>query len=1431
MKHTKSFTYKRSRLRGGWPLMATVRRKLGFGTVVLLFLSIASALQASVVVDEWGSPSIFINANNTTSFDVMTEQGPIASGVLGGWRRFRVENLGEDGNVFFNVPVPSGTNVAETGETSTAAGGKTTVIWDGSAGPRDADDDLIPLAFDTNNDVSSGLNFDLGGVDFQNACVSSGEARISVLVRVDQAVTVPFTIKMFTAADQWSSLTVNVPPGAGRPLYIADFPFSSFVSQGTGSNPTGGGADFQSINAVALVSESDNGDEDIDFFQIQSCGFDFGDAPETAQLAGRYYTTTLAVKADLSGFDDGFIRNNTQPGPRHRIGGPFLGTGTNDTDSETDGQPDAAATGDDNAGVDDEQGIVGFPPMGEDPGSCDGLEITGDSNLYCVAVEVSNPTDVAAQVVGWIDFSGGGVFSHNGCGTSTNGLVLEDRVFVQAFNGFAGTGWGCDRSAAGVRLGATGLSQIDTSSGAPTCPAGSSAGTALQAAAEVGGGSWTTGNVPPNCEGIVVLVWDLSDATQVTAGETFARFRITTDSTLSTFFAAEGPRPFGEARDGEVEDHRIGEGTIPVNINAFESRFIQEGLEVIWSTASETHNQGFYIWGETSQGAFELLTPDMVTSTASDVASPQQYRTVIPGLREGSVRELVITAVDFMGDEDLYGYFAVGEAFGEENLPAPIDWLSIRGEVEQRLAQRGEVIRGGLWRPGYLRDFDAFAADFEVANVGMQRITYEQLAAAGLDLAGVNPYQIAVTVNGKAVARHVQTPPRRGNRSLLQSRSGRPSMFGPGSAIYFWGESPSYPDALYVDQLVYRVSVEPTSVLLAADAPAHRAVSPTNTQWSSTVLAERNDYNFGSPANTPWYMANLRNWVTEGSTFAAQMQVSDINESAPAKLRVHLSGVTALPQTPNHRILVLLNDELVYEHVFSGRSEEWLNIDLDGGTLNAGLNEIEIQSPGFEGLLSGVLLHGIELQWQNLIEGDGVRAHFAPLLDGAVDGVIVEGLPDSGELAGFARTESGKLYRVQARRTGQQMATASIPSGYDALSVWVSGESGFYSPASLGGVPSSDLIASLDEFDHEDSLLIIAHPAFLPDSALESHPLNDFVSRRVAAGWSVSVVSVSDIQVQYGGGMPLPGAVTSFIADARASHPFSHVLLVGADSYDYLNDMEPDSISFIPTLYSPTQFVNFTPSDALLTDVTGDGVSDVAVGRWPVRTMADLAAAVEKVFLWEDNLAADRSALFMTDEQDLQLSSFGNHAERLASILTNANWSEDGVDVLIYEDFGNASDIRDSFFSALEAGKTLTGYSGHGAPTAWSRRNILLPHFVADLNNDLFPTLIGTKACYTTYFVSPKSDTLAHRLMNGMRIDSQGEAIPATNGAVAIHGAATLSSLAQNEMFAREVLQAQLDGYTLGQAILHARKAAADRSVWDLVVNWTLLGDPTLRLQ
>ncbi len=167
-------------------------------------------------------------------------------------------------------------------------------------------------------------------------------------------------------------------------------------------------------------------------------GFDFGDAPDS------YKTLTASG------------------GPRHAIN-PNIYLGTTPPDSEVNGQPSADAMGDNNNGVNDEDGVAAFPAL------------TTATVSYSLNVIANNTTGASANLVGWIDFNRNGVFDP---GEGVSVVVPNGTV-----NGTVTLNW-------------TGLS------------------------------------------GLV-------------AGITYARFRLTTDTSITT------STPGGTAFDGEVEDYML----------------------------------------------------------------------------------------------------------------------------------------------------------------------------------------------------------------------------------------------------------------------------------------------------------------------------------------------------------------------------------------------------------------------------------------------------------------------------------------------------------------------------------------------------------------------------------------------------------------------------------------------------------------------------------------------------------------------------------------------------------------------------------------------------------------------------------------------------------------------------------------------------------
>ena len=129
---------------------------------------------------------------------------------------------------------------------------------------------------------------------------------------------------------------------------------------------------------IILLSASSGWNTDDSSVASPLADLDFGDAEYLATWGG--YPTLLA-----------------QDGARHNIGGPWLGDSSDSPDIEPDGQPDAAAIGDDNDGNDDEDGVV--------------IETLYPAYVSDIHIEVSGGGGI---VEAWIDYNHNRQWEHPG---------------------------------------------------------------------------------------------------------------------------------------------------------------------------------------------------------------------------------------------------------------------------------------------------------------------------------------------------------------------------------------------------------------------------------------------------------------------------------------------------------------------------------------------------------------------------------------------------------------------------------------------------------------------------------------------------------------------------------------------------------------------------------------------------------------------------------------------------------------------------------------------------------------------------------------------------------------------------------------------------------------------------------------------------------
>lgn len=848
--------------------------------------------------------------------------------------------------------------------------------------------------------------------------------------------------------------------------------------------------------------------------------------------------------------------------------------------------------------------------------------------------------------------------------------------------------------------------------------------------------------------------------------------------------------------------------TTPITLSSFRAEPAARGVQVDWSTATEVGNVGFNVYAEVG-GRKVRLNTEPIPSQSLDSLELRSYSANLP--MPDDAQAFFIEDLDVRGGTKSHGPFKLGKKYGADVAPLPIDWSRVRRENGLSPKEDARALnnsRGG-GRQGFAtteRTSTAGATlnagatpalpaiELFVDRDGLYRITYEQLLAAGFDLAQQASAQLGLTAQGQPVPIWVTAGTR----------------FGPGSYFEFWGQGV---DTIYTRTNVYRL-------LTGQKKPARAGVSTATATGAAAPSYlekrhfERNlGYAMWSPSTDPFYDSMV--WAfSSASNWPYNFDLDGlVPPGGGARLRVTLSGLTSwADKSPDHHVQVLLNETLVEDRTFDGSATLVVDAPLPAGLLVEGTNTLTLRVMGD----TGVPYDFMTLEHYEVTYPRAFAAQSGSLGFTASGGRFeVTGLP-TAQVAAYRRDGSA-LTRLAAATTPDGGSFRAVVPG--------SGASASYAVASDGALLAPSAIRAArplaDIKTGPASYLVIAHAAFIPG-------LGELVAERAAQGHSVKVVDVEDIYSQFRGGVFDAEAIRDYVGYAYRSMGTHFVLLVGADNYDYLNYLGTGALSFVPSLYRATGGVVFyTPADSAYADVDRDGVQDLAIGRFPVRTPQELANLVEKTLQYAGK-SYPLTGAFAADYDDPDANeTFRFATERMITALP-AGWQADRI----YMDQLTLAAARTRLFGDIAAGQALTLYLGHSAEDSWGSplkplsQSLFTVNDVAQLANEGRPTVVAQFGCFNNYYVYPAFETLGPRLT-----------LAEDRGAAAVMGSTTITEDAHGNRFGA-ILTPMLaqPGATIGEAIWQAKQkfakqTPANSDVRDVLLGWTLLGDPALQLQ
>jgi len=251
--------------------------------------------------------------------------------------------------------------------------------------------------------------------------------------------------------------------------------------------------------------------------------------------------------------------------------------------------------------------------------------------------------------------------------------------------------------------------------------------------------------------------------------------------------------------------------------------------------------------------------------------------------------------------------------------------------------------------------------------------------------------------------------------------------------------------------------------------------------------------------------------------------------------------------------------------------------------------------------------------------------------------------------------------------------------------------------------PKADLVAP-------SSYLIIG-----PESLINSESLTNFAQWKKYKGYDVIIQNITDVG-------STPDQIRDFIINAFQSwqRPPSFVLFVGD------TDTIPNIVGM--TVDSPATDLYYACMDDT------DYVPDIGIGRFSVRTVQQLNNVVAKTLVneiatWTGGNDWIKKAAFMAGWDNFQVST-GTHNYVISTYLTPNDYVADKI----YSILGGTTQ---KIIQAINQGRSLAVYSGHGSETGWVDGPPLDQSQLANLTNNLYP-FVCSHACLTGAYETPE---------------------------------------------------------------------------------------------
>ena len=729
--------------------------------------------------------------------------------------------------------------------------------------------------------------------------------------------------------------------------------------------------------------------------------------------------------------------------------------------------------------------------------------------------------------------------------------------------------------------------------------------------------------------------------------------------------------------------------------------------------------------------------------------------------------------------------------------------------------------------PGPESTFPGPRVRLSVSRDGIYRVDSAYLTARSIDFSTWTVANIHLTCRG------VEVP--------IWIEGSAAGTFSSASAIIFYGQRLKLPARImwnggdFSDTNVYWLYADSTPGLRMPQAAADPSSGyPVATTFTGTAHLEKNTYNDATdhlrPNGDLWYWSPSIATALGGGSWSQALSLPHATGTG-----VTVTGVLAGLTTATHTLTALFNGAAPSSGgplVWTGKTLASPSWTFPASPLPSG-NTLTLTLTAPPASSDAVFPDYFDVAYPRTFDADGGSLRFTgPSVDatyscpGFASAPIVLDISqqNAAELAvprflvyGAANFSAGTVtFQLPADSgvTTRAVALADTPLAPDGAQM--SSAQDLTSP-SLGC-----------------DLLIITHPDFHPAGA--DAVWQTYLARRLNAPMAVTTVDVQDIFDQFSQGIFDPTAIKAFLTAAYydwSPRP-KYVLLIGDGTYDYKNYLQHTGAqSRVPTMMfedvTDSTYMGRYPSDAWFADVNGDGFPDMAVGRIPAHSYAELAGVLSKIMAYEDQSLSGtwyKTGLYLADTyiDGTWEQVFETYNTALAATYGAAPWA---AQTLFYRSSPDAT----AFATAIKAAwpqSALVHYAGHSGVFYWGFKYFFgtteaanLP--AIDLTSPFAPLpFVINSSCYNSAFDEATTSALMQSLV--LRPDG---------GSIGSCGFTTIAYVPDEETFNNAIfgdIFGRLKVRTLGDLVEAGRFTLPSSNVQSVMGN-ALLGDPSMKLR